>query len=508
MKKRKLFSNVTLDMKSLFQFNLFIMLFSATLLSCSDDDTLNNGGEEKTTYDSAQVIVLSHDKFLNSADVLVSNDTSYITVSKPYLKVIGKEMPDSSFVVVWRANNELPFVRQILSSSDTGNNRLKVNLGPAEFSQVIPPGEYNLTTDLYTNPNEKARTNDGGINGNYYREVVTGDSIVYHPVAIIPDKREVTNDDNMHMASSIDSIPFTMVEDLQKTNFNFDATLLHASLNIYDLYLPFGEDSLIRVGFANLAGEINLGMRMKLETGVDWKRKWLIWYPSPYLDEFRSSIYGKFGVSYDFRIGVGYTGDLTLPPYTLMEFTSYNTVFWLGPVPVYIKTTPSLVVEFLGSFKAGVFYKCEGSYAYNYELGCAYKRYGGWSKFSSSGTESESSQSGCINGELYAELGLFMKADAKVFGCAGPTLRIGPSLQLNASGELDYDRILNNDYKPDVEAELNFLLGAFVGAELSVAGWTLTSWEYRFNIFEYNLWKYPSDNSKRAIDPERPLILQ
>ena len=32
MKKRKLFSNVTLDMKSLFQFNLFIMLFSATLL--------------------------------------------------------------------------------------------------------------------------------------------------------------------------------------------------------------------------------------------------------------------------------------------------------------------------------------------------------------------------------------------------------------------------------------------------------------------------------------------
>ena len=101
-----------------------------------------------------------------------------------------------------------------------------------------------------------------------------------------------------------------------------------------------------------------------------------------------------------------------------------------------------------------------------------------------------------------------MKADAKVFGGAGPTLRIGPSLQLNASGELDYDRILNNDYKPDVEAELNFLLGAFVGAELSVAGWTLTSWEYRFNIFEYNLWKYPSDDSKRAIDPERPLILQ
>ena len=78
------------------------------------------------------------------------------------------------------------------------------------------------TTNL---DNEKARTNDGGINGNYYREVVTGDSIVYHPVAIIPDKREVTNDDNMHMASSIDSIPFTMVEDLQKTNFNFNSII-------------------------------------------------------------------------------------------------------------------------------------------------------------------------------------------------------------------------------------------------------------------------------------------
>lgn len=160
MYKTKQLTNAMLNMKSIFRFSLFLMMFIATLLSCSDDDGPGNGSGDKPTADTAQVIVLSHDKFLNSSDVLVSSDTSYITVSKPYLKTIDKEITDSSFVVVWRANNELPFVRLILSTSDAGNNRLKVNIGPADFAQVIPPGEYNLTSDLYINPDEKARTND------------------------------------------------------------------------------------------------------------------------------------------------------------------------------------------------------------------------------------------------------------------------------------------------------------------------------------------------------------
>lgn len=134
MYKTKQLTNAMLNLKSIFRFSLFLMMFTATLLSCSDDDGPGNGSGEKPTADTAQVIVLSHDKFLNSSDVLVSSDTSYITVSKPYLKTIDKEITDSSFVVVWRANNELPFVRLILSTSDAGNNRLKVNIGPADFA--------------------------------------------------------------------------------------------------------------------------------------------------------------------------------------------------------------------------------------------------------------------------------------------------------------------------------------------------------------------------------------
>lgn len=114
MYKTKQLTNAMLNLKSIFRFSLFLMMFIATLLSCSDDDGPGNGSGDKPTADTAQVIVLSHDKFLNSSDVLVSSDTSYITVSKPYLKTIDKEITDSSFVVVWRANNELPFVGLIL----------------------------------------------------------------------------------------------------------------------------------------------------------------------------------------------------------------------------------------------------------------------------------------------------------------------------------------------------------------------------------------------------------
>ena len=100
MYKTKQLTNAMLNMKSIFRFSLFLMMFTATLLSCSNDDGPGNGSSDKPTADTAQVIVLSHDKFLNSSDVLVSSDTSYITVSKPYLKTIDKEITDSSFVVV------------------------------------------------------------------------------------------------------------------------------------------------------------------------------------------------------------------------------------------------------------------------------------------------------------------------------------------------------------------------------------------------------------------------
>lgn len=509
MYKTKQLTNAMLNMKSIFRFSLFLMMFIATLLSCSDDDGPGNGSGDKPTADTAQVIVLSHDKFLNSSDVLVSSDTSYITVSKPYLKTIDKEITDSSFVVVWRANNELPFVRLILSTSDAGNNRLKVNIGPADFAQVIPPGEYNLTSDLYINPDEKARTNDGGINSNYYREEVTADSIVYHPVAIIPEKREVSNDDENYTPTSLDSIPYTMVEDLAKTNFDFDRNLIHAMVNIKDLYFPFGDDKVAKVGFANLGGEINVGLRMKLETGMRWSG----WWPKPYLKEFKSSIFGNIGFKYDFRVGMQIPIEISLPPFTIVPFPQAHFVYFLGPVPVVVTSSPGVVVEFLGKVKAGMYHQLKGSYSYNFELGCVYTDSSGkWRLFSEKHTDSSSSQSGHILGEAVAELGLFFKADGMVYGCAGPTLRIGPSLRFEGTGDLDFDKLFTDkDYSPQVDASLKFLLGAFVGAKLKVHSWEIGSWEARLNLYEYTLWEYKKKinfGATRSIDPEKPLILQ
>lgn len=62
MYKTKQLTNAMLNMKSIFRFSLFLMMFIATLLSCSDDDGPGNGSGDKPTADTAQVIVLSHDK--------------------------------------------------------------------------------------------------------------------------------------------------------------------------------------------------------------------------------------------------------------------------------------------------------------------------------------------------------------------------------------------------------------------------------------------------------------
>ena len=111
-----------------------------------------------------------------------------------------------------------------------------------------------------------------------------------------------------------------------------------------------------------------------------------------------------------------------------------------------------------------------------------------------------------------AELGLYFKADGMVYGCVGPTLRIGPSLRFEATGDLDLDKLLTDKhYSPEVNASLKFLLGAFVGAKLKVHSWEIGSWEARLNLYEETLWEYKKKinfGATRSIDPEKPLILQ
>ena len=86
--------------------NLFFLLLAMFLWSCSDDDG-NNGGTSTT---DSKVYVMCYNDFLDPSDVLITaQDTSVITVSKPYATTKGLTMKKGDKIVVWRSVNELPF---------------------------------------------------------------------------------------------------------------------------------------------------------------------------------------------------------------------------------------------------------------------------------------------------------------------------------------------------------------------------------------------------------------
>lgn len=468
-------------------------LFVPFFASCDDDDEASGNNADPDT-DSAEmrVLPLTFDRFLSAGDVLVASDSSYITVSKYYLQTIGQDICDSDRVVVWRAAEELPFAKKVTGVSDAGSNRIKIDLAYVDFTEVIPEGDYDFSSDLYYNPDEQPRTNDGGFNDDHYveEESTTGTSI-YHPVAIIRDPYETTNEDGVeHIMSDIDDLPCVLVEEMSKSNWELNKKkLINLTTSFEKIYIPGLKDgnTEYQIGFSKIEASVNAGFYLKLNTGI---KRWF----KPYVKEFKATVNGGVGLKGEFVARVSGT----IKPKEKMEetlgtLTCFKSVYMIGPIPVVVTSTPKIIAEFSpkieGRFGQSVSFELSASA----EAGAQYLNDSGWSGIWEPKTKCEigTPKIDDIYGAVSASVGIYLKADVKLYSVAGPVVKFGPSVKASASGE--YDFVTGQG---SAKASIKAQLGGSIGAELKIWKWKLADWSTSFTLAEWDLWSasYPGKN--------------
>ncbi|MDE6715339.1 MAG: hypothetical protein K2J74_02530, partial [Muribaculaceae bacterium] len=81
--------------------------------------------------------VLSYDTFGNPDDVVIaSRDTMYIEANIDYLVSQGADLSRGDVIVVWRAIDEIPFIRRIVDKKNTGTV-LRLTTEDADFGSVF-----------------------------------------------------------------------------------------------------------------------------------------------------------------------------------------------------------------------------------------------------------------------------------------------------------------------------------------------------------------------------------
>lgn len=185
---------------------LILMLFVAliTFASCSKDDpkdTPSNGGNAKSwkMYDG---------DFITAEDVIVSNDSTNLNVSKAYLaKLKGKEKVAVGDIISLFTHGYLNYF-QVNSVAENGDSYMSIGVKEVSLNQVLSALNINLknvqiSTDVYMDQTKPKRVNNSGeadskglINTEAYIETDANGNKIIHPMAcLVPAYRKGANFD-------------------------------------------------------------------------------------------------------------------------------------------------------------------------------------------------------------------------------------------------------------------------------------------------------------------------
>lgn len=493
--------------------NLFFLLLAMFLWSCSDDDG-NNGGTSTT---DSKVYVMCYNDFLDPSDVLITaQDTSVITVSKPYATTKGLTMKKGDKIVVWRSVNELPFCKTVENANYDNNNRVVLNLSACTYDEIIPDGHFILSSDLYTDKNQPARTNDGSINEMHYVEK-TDSGNVYHPAAIIINNDGKDNDGEApHVATAVDSIPGTvsgigtsgvLVEDLEKKNWggSFSFTPVNINIALKDLTFKKQQTEKDSVFYMEIGAE-RLAFSALAGFNVEWKGEWFT------LKEFSYGIKYELGASAKLKAVAGRAFKVP-KEYGEMELatiTSLSYIFWCGVIPVYVTTTPKICHGFKGGVDASLGFRQEFSYKYSGGTTSKWKKDIGWRDYK---TKKEDRKVGdpeiSLIGKLSLEYSVFLKCDVSLFGFISPKSTMGPYFKGEVTGTYGANLAEGKPIK-EIKAKVSAGLKWGLGIDIKAGKWKLAGVTWDWPIVEAviyeNKWNFADEDNKAIEIPYAPAI--
>ena len=469
--------------------------------SCSDDDSPNSSSDQEVTTADTTKFVLRFEDFLDENDVLIkSADSAQIFVSARYADDMKFNFQKRNLVIIWRAQNEIPFVRRITGVHNVQNGYL-LDTEFADFGDVFVDGNFKFDTSDYVNFSEAEQTN-GHINANRYYDRKNN---TYHPTLIIIPEDTVfdENEENLlsddaqgkgSTRSDARTVKYRVVtaEDIVRrtralagAKFNFvdiHPTIRNRTLNIDDV-------GGCKIRLNTLELRVNGGLEINAD--VSWFK----------LKKFEAYLQGSALASVDLDATLGISGPHNFKDRELGAFPSYTSVFMVGPIPVAISFQPKVIFKHsvVGAFGIQIPFKAEASASF--KVGPKYESGKGWD-FVATGSDTAYATPIQIrvNGDFTYSAGIYAAASVKLYGSAGPVLLVGPKFVTSFKAYFS-----TNEKDPAaIETSGKLIFGGTLGAEISIWKWKIAGCSFEYNLMEMEIWKerytMPSESKYREYN--------
>lgn len=433
--------------------------------ACSDDgEALPGGGEPDAASEDTIGIVFSYDKFLTPEDVeIVSADTTVISVSRAFVESQEIAVEAGKAVCIWRTIDTEPFIRIITGVADNGS-KLTLTTKPGDMGEMWNNLDIKMDTELYVDesaqtPRRRSRAANA-VEGVNYNRYIDADSVI-HPAVILVEDTTTSRSSGQNMVYT--------AEELMADNASFKFLNIH--LNNFNVNIPLGDNSkfFIKNFFFNAESSLNISAKVR-------------WFK---LKNFECSVSGY--VETGLTAGVQVKSSKKLKKeIEIAKFPSYTAVFWAGPIPVAVRMNSGIKWANEAEFSAQGTISAKASVRADYKEGVRYS--GGWSAINSSSVTSSAGLDKietALKGTLTS--GIYLYANVMLYGCAGPELSMGPSVEANVAAAAT---VKDDKTTLSLSTDGSIDLGGEIGAKIKIWKWTIGSWNKKFSFWKKELWNY------------------
>ena len=433
--------------------------------ACSDDgEALPGGGEPDAASEDTIGIVFSYDKFLTPEDVeIMSADTTVISVSRDFVESQEIAVEAGKAVCIWRTMDTEPFIRIITGVTDNGS-KLILTTEPGDMGDMWNNLDIKMDTELYVDnaaqaPRRRSRATNA-VEGVNYNRYMDADSVL-HPAVIIVEDTTTSRSSGQNMVYT--------AEELMADNASFKFLNIH--LNNFNVNIPLGDNSkfFIKNFFFNAESSLNISAKVR-------------WFK---LKNFECSVSGFVETGLTAGVQVKSSNKLK-KDIEIAKFPSYTAVFWAGPIPVAVRMNSGIKWANVAEFSAQGTISAQAYVRADYKEGVRYS--GGWSSINSSSVTSSADLDKietALKGTLTS--GIFLYSNVMLYGCAGPELSMGPSIEANVTAAAT---VKDDKTTLSLSTDGSIDLGGEIGAKIKIWKWTIGSWSKKFSFWKKELWNY------------------
>lgn len=467
----------------------FIMTIIMVVMSSCDSEVSPDSQPTNTTP-----FAMVYEDFITPNDIeIISNDTTYISVSSAYADKMGIKDFKNRAVTIWRTIGSVPFIR-IITDAKVEKDQIILTTRRGEFCDMFENVEMSLVSDLYVNRDYVASRTTRSSSGEMVTDIsgkYMDDNGVYHPAVIIFDENSPT-------ARSLQSRTGTTknyytAEELLEQNATFNILDVQSDFK-FDFRRPEDDDD---DDFDDEATGAHIKGKVGVEAQLSAYANIKVGLFS--LKKFEAGVKGSAGVST--KISVALQKQIKDEwEQELIPVGGHVMIFWVGPIPVPLVYESTIKQKAEASASASIEVLASAKYTLSFEEGCLYEAGSGWKNVSKETKSTKSFKFDGIQGsaKLEAMTGIFYEMGLYIGGSIGPEFSFGPSI--SAEAEVSAAGNLNEGVTVEASVGAYAGLSGELGAKIKILGYNLAKWQTTFDIFKITLfegnlsWNFTEDS--------------